>query len=329
MEGVPQGKAHIPLMGEFLDDVQRDDPDARFFFYSHMLEPHSPYIADEPFRTKYIDPAYDGIFKNGDTEDLLDTVHGRVEASAEDIEAVRAMYDGHLAFADDIFGTMMADLKARGLYEDSLIILTGDHGEAMFQHGRWGHNDHLFDEMVNVPLVIKLPGSTGPRNQIMESLASTMDVLPTICETLDIAPGELPLDGRSLYSVLTSGVDDDEKRGLILRSHHETADVALRTQNGKAILLRSGEFEDGSRFYDLTEDPHEQRILTQEEAPRSASYLGAINAHLGKVASEWRPSAMSTDTGDNSALLGALGYADSEAPEEPQTPPAPDDGTEH
>ncbi|MFT6040486.1 MAG: arylsulfatase A-like enzyme [Gammaproteobacteria bacterium] len=329
MVHVPQGKAHIPLMREFLDEVQQDGPDTRFFFYSHMLEPHSPYIADEPFRTKYIDPAYDGIFKSGDTEDLLDTVHGRVVPSAEDIEAVRALYDGHLAFADDIFGNMMADLKARGLYEDSLIILTGDHGEAMFQHGRWGHNDHLFDEMLKVPLVIKLPGRAGSRGLIMETLASTMDVLPTICEALDIAPGELPLDGRSLYPVLTSGVDDDEKRGLILRSHHGLADVALRSQKGKAILLRSGEFEDGSRFFDLTTDPLELNDLSLEEAPRRRAYLNVITTHLGKVTSEWRPSAISTGTAENSALLGALGYADSDEAEDAQAPPALDDGAEH
>jgi arylsulfatase A-like enzyme len=325
---VPKGKAHIPLMGEFLDDVQQDGADTRFFFYSHMLEPHSPYIADEPFRSKYIDPAYDGVFKNGDTEDLLDTINGRIVPSAEDIAAVCAMYDGHLAFADHIFGTMMADLKARGLYEDSLIILTGDHGEAMFQHGRWGHNDHLFDEMVNVPLVIKMPGSDGPRDQIMETLASTMDVLPTICEVLDVAPGELPLDGRSLFPVLTSGVDDDEKRALILRSHHLTADFALRSQKGKAILLRSGEFEDGSLFFDLTKDPLEQDDLSEEDAPRRAAFLRALNTHLGKVASEWREPARSTDKAEDGALLSALGYSDSEEPEEQQAPPLPDEAAE-
>ncbi len=304
---LPQAPEHLPHMRAFLDRVPEVAP---FFFYAHMLEPHSPYVADEPFRSQFLDPNYNGIFLKGDTDDLLDTVYGRLDANAEDRLAITALYDGHLSFADHSFGALMDDLRARGLYEESLIILTGDHGEAMFQHGRWGHNDHIYDEMIHVPLIVKLPGTEGPRNVIMENLVSTMDVLPTICETLDLAPGDLPLDGKSLYSSLQSGAEPEGSRGLFLRTHHSSPDVALRTNDAKGIFLRNDEGPPRFEFYDLSTDPKEELDLGRTDAPEVAAMKNAILAEYARLKAS-RLRALSNDKVEDSATtLGALGYTD-------------------
>ena len=304
---LPQAKEHLPLMRAFLDEVPEGKP---FFFYSHMLEPHSPYVADEPFRSKYLDPNYAGPFLKGDTDDLLDTVYGRLKANPEDRLAINALYDGHLAFADDSFGHLMDDLKARGLYDKSLIILTGDHGEAMFQHDRWGHNDQIYDEMVHVPLLIKLPGSEGPRNLVLDGLVSTMDVLPTICESLDIPAGALALDGKSIYEELVTGMSSPEDRGLFLRTHHSKPDVGLRTLTGKGIFLQSEEGGAVFEYFDLVQDPGEANNQGASNTPEVKAMRKAILDELIRVKRSRRTALRNDNAEDDQDTLSALGYTD-------------------
>jgi len=319
---IPHVEEFAPLLGGFLDG--REDPSKPFLFHGHVLEPHSPYIAPEPFRTKFIDPDYDGPFADGDNQTLVASIHGQVPVEPADAQAVIDLYDGNLAYADHGFQLMIDELKQRGIYEDCLIIVTADHGEAMFQHGQWGHNDTLFDEMVQVPLLVRFPGKLGDgraRGVRRDELASIMDIVPSVCQWLDLAPPEL-VDGRSLAELIAGQADaatfDD--RALRLRDHGEPPSLALRTEATKAILQRVYDdvtherLDDRMAFYDLGVDPEELRDLGDSGDPRVAAAKAVIEAEMKRLMDAFKGYADATFSAEEAALMGALGYTDEDPP---------------
>lgn len=138
------------------------------FFLLHLYEPHMPYSAPEPFRSRY---------PNG--------------------------YDAEIARADEIVGNFLDLLKQRDLYERSLVILLSDHGEGLGDHGEREHGTFVYREAIQVPLLVKYPHSKFSGHSIAAPV-QLIDVVPTIFERLGIKP-PAKLPGRSLASFL---VDD-------------------------------------------------------------------------------------------------------------------------
>ena len=133
-----------------------------FFFFLHLFEPHAPYAAPEPFRSRY----------------------------------ASVPYDGEIAATDAIVGEFLAFLKTRGIYDRATIIFLSDHGEGLGQHGEPEHGIFLYREAIHVPLVIKLP--EGRRSgETVTAPVGLVDVLPTIAELTGVRAPE-KLDGVSL-----------------------------------------------------------------------------------------------------------------------------------
>src|SRR6476469_2773084 len=131
------GDETVRVAENWLDGVH----DKPFFLFLHLFEPHSPYEPVEPFRSKYTNP-----------------------------------YDGEIATADAIVGRFLADLDRRGLYDKALIILAGDHGEGLGDHGESEHGVLLYREVLHVPLIVKLPGGKLARRRVAAP-AQLIDIL--------------------------------------------------------------------------------------------------------------------------------------------------------
>lgn len=241
--------------------------DERLFLYLHVLEPHTPFQAPPDLLERWRDASYAGPFDvesaNG-MEPFWDVINDRYEATAADVEQVRALYDANLAWADRNFGRLRAHLEEAGLWQDALVVVTSDHGEACWEHGEWGHNWELYEEFVRVPLIVKLPRAAGARPAVRDELVSILDVVPTICEYLDLpVGGEAELGGRSALSLALGaapGSDDHDAPGareLILRSHHEVPHLGLRTPDAKTILRQEGARVAAIEHYRLDVDPDE------------------------------------------------------------------------
>jgi arylsulfatase len=144
------------------------------FLFLHLFDPHWPYIPPDEFLEKF-GP------RPKDISDLLDKVIlGHPPENALEIEQVINLYDAEVAYVDREVGRLFDELKARGIYEESLIILTGDHGEAFFEHDHWAHNVTLHQEVVHVPLIVKWPGNS-PKGRA-KSPSSIVDIFPTLLE---------------------------------------------------------------------------------------------------------------------------------------------------
>ena len=116
---------------------------------------------------------------------------GEVTASPEIVDWMRDLYDGEVAAADYAFASLVGELRVRGLYDSSIVVVTADHGEELYEHGGWEHGKTLFAEVLDVPLIVRLPG--GARGRRVAAPVQQIDLMPTLLEAAGVeAPKESP-----------------------------------------------------------------------------------------------------------------------------------------
>ena len=178
----------------FIDRVS----ESPFFLTVFYSTTHFPYAAPSPYYRKFSDPRYRGLYRFGKEYELF----GPPEVlSDEDITQIRAVYDGCVASIDDAVRDLYQGLRERGLDQNTIIVVTSDHGESLYEDGHGqGHGDHLFgDEGTHVPLLIVDPRSTAVRH--IPDIVRDVDVAPTLCELAGLPP-LTGIDGRSLVPLL-------------------------------------------------------------------------------------------------------------------------------
>lgn len=241
---------------EALRWLEQRDPERPFFLFLHTLDPHMPYQPPEPFRRRL---APDADPRAGLLEQVVALRDGLRPSTAHDREEISALYDAEIAGNDAAFGRLIEELRARGLYDSLLLVFVSDHGEELLDHGGWEHGATLYQELVHVPLILKLPRGTGAGRRIGETVRQ-IDVLPTILEVLGSgAPPDL--QGRSLLPLLQapsgrppaafSSLDVDGRR---------IESIVL----GRRKLIRTLAHDRrplGDELYDLAADPGERRSL--------------------------------------------------------------------
>ena len=258
-----------------------------FFLFLHLYEPHMPYAPPERF--------------------------ARYEP-----------YDGEIAYADEIVGDLFASLRARGLYDDALIVLLSDHGEGLGDHGEQEHGVFLYDEAIHVPLVVKLPGGRGAGRRVSVPVQH-IDLLPTM---LDLAGAAAPdgLRGRSLGPLLVDDGDGWPERPLYAealypRYHFGWSELyALTTERHRYIQAPREE------LYDLVADPEERENLAASRARTVRDLRAKLDGLLGAAAVD-APSAVPNDVLQRLRSLGYLGGGGAVDTETPAAAlPDPKDG---
>jgi len=187
--------------GKWLDQVA----DRRFFAMVHLYSTHTPYDPPAEFKALYRDPAYSGPIVNFYAEHRRMIEEGKYTPTPGDIEQVRNLYYGGVSQADALIGKLLDTLRARGVLDQTLVIVTSDHGESLGEDGLWEHNHHVRREL-RVPLLLRLPAKL-PAGRRVAALTDQIDVFPTVCDLLGL---ELPpqdsvreqIDGQSLLAHL-------------------------------------------------------------------------------------------------------------------------------
>jgi hypothetical protein len=179
-----------------------------------------------------------------------------------DRERMIAQYDGDVAFGDREFGRFLRELKADGLYDDALVVFLADHGEEFLDHGLWLHGRSLFDELIRIPLVVKLPGSRGAGRRIAEQVQG-VDVVPTVLEAMGV-PLPSDLGGQPLQRTLAGGAAP--RPALAEISHRGFVAHGVRTDGDKYIRRFSP--DDDELYFDLRKDPRERTNLVASNPER-------------------------------------------------------------
>ncbi|HEX9189643.1 MAG TPA: sulfatase-like hydrolase/transferase, partial [Vicinamibacteria bacterium] len=255
--------------------------DRRFFAYVHFREPHFPYDPEPPFDTRF---GPDGPIPRAARRDMAfftDVNQGRLAFGEAEREHLVRLYDGNLAFADQEVGGIRRAMEAEGLWERTVVIVAADHGEELFERGWIGHNVHLYEPSVHVPLIVRFPKGTGPEGKRVSALADLLDLGPTIADVFSVLGkgGSLrEFRGRSLLPVIEGAPG---RPAVLSRTVWDRPRYALRDERYKFFYdSRTGE----ERLYDLQADPGETKDVGPGEPLRAAYYRQALHAWTLKLA---------------------------------------------
>lgn len=228
--------------------------DSKFFLYLHFFDPHWEYNPPGPFRTRFTDPDYLGP-ADGTWKYLLQYLPSEQLMPAEDLQQTEGLYDGEILWTDYQLGLLFDALRVLGLWDDSLIVIFGDHGEEFQEHGSVHHTRTLYEEVLRVPLLVKLPGGrpddVRPR---IDERVRLIDIAPTILEVAGLEPS-LDMEGLSLLSSLKNRGDDRDVFAHTIR--HGANRMALLTGDWKFIFTYARGRE-SVELFDLAGDPLEQ-----------------------------------------------------------------------
>lgn len=241
--------------------------DTRAFAFFHIYEPHKPYVPP---------PAY---------QNLTDP------------------YDGEVAHSDEIVGRLLASLKRRGWYDNATIVITADHGEGLGDHGEQEHGLFLYDEVMRVPLLVKLPGNEGGGTRRREPVQH-IDLMPTLT-TIATVGTPAGLQGRNLMPLLdgSGGITPQGiyAEALYARYHFGWSELTSLTDERYRYIRAPRE-----ELYDLERDPDERTNLIAERAPAAAALRSALAALVADRPID-APSAVSDADRQRLAALGYVG----------------------
>jgi arylsulfatase A-like enzyme/Flp pilus assembly protein TadD len=243
----------------------------KFFLWMHLYDPHYPYRPPAPYSEQYKDRPY----------------------------------DGEIAFADAQVGRLIAFLKANGLYRNTILVLSGDHGESLGEHGEQTHGFFIYNATLHVPVIIRLPGTSAA--SVVSEMVSLADLTPTVLQALKF---EVPsqVQGHNLLPLMVPK-KPEEPRNLyaetfLPRLHFNWSEL-------RSVETEKYQFIDAPKpeLYDLSNDPGETHNLYAEKKAVSEE----LHARLAGLISQYTAGQeLAQKTGLDPALmerLKSLGYA--------------------
>ena len=262
-----------------------DNKHKNFFLFLHTYQPHDPYANLSDIGKEYLDK--NAEWEQVKMESLFDE-RGRfgTQISSSSQQNIIDLYDGEIKYTDVLFVQPIVEkLKELGLYDNSLIILTSDHGEEFFDHEAWLHDHSIYDEGIRIPLIVKFPYGEYKGIQI-ENIARITDIMPTILDRETIKTNSQQFDGISLVPMI-KGKEKKQRTfvsDLALREFTLAPTlVSINRDRFKFILnkkisspytRRMARNFDGSQIelYDLDKDPGETKNLAANIAYRDMCF---------------------------------------------------------
>jgi choline-sulfatase len=289
----------------WLDKRPKEKP---FFLYVHAIDPHVPYKPTAKFLSLYDPNPYSGIVDFSHDNELLEKVKGgKITLNARDKTHLEALYDSEISYHDVHFHAIMEALERRELSGDTMIVVVADHGEEFWDHGSVGHGHSVYEELIRIPMVIRVPGLT--RSVKVPSSSGLVDIVPTVFDALG-QPRPQGLSGRSLMPELRGTISDAPPVALAGFMDGFRAIVV-----GKRKLIQRSD----RRFtlHDLQADPSEQRDVSAAR-PLTTRYLrgqlglalAATNAGEERARKPIKQQTTQIDA-QTEAQLRALGYVGS------------------
>jgi arylsulfatase A-like enzyme len=313
----PTSPGLLELVEGHLDRWSDAGRHAPFFVFLHMWDVHYDYAPPEPY-DRLFDPDYAGDLTGHDFEQNA-RIHAGMDA--RDLQHLIALYDGEIRYTDEHVGRVIERLRALHALDDTIVVVTSDHGEEFFEHGLKGHAKTLYDEVLHVPLVISYPRGVRFAQRI-HAQVRTMDLAPTILglagvaapagfgaaglaapyRSVDLSPwlggihARLPMPEPPAFSDI---------RGLL--GHQRS----IRTLGAKMIhfdVARRNHL--ANEVFDLRQDPREQRnLLGTGEEPELADQLDHALAAWGtSVDAQTKLAVAQHPSAQQEARLRSLGY---------------------
>jgi arylsulfatase A-like enzyme/Flp pilus assembly protein TadD len=243
-----------------------------FFLWVHLYDPHHPYKPPAPFNDQY-------------------------KAN---------LYDGEIAFADTQLARLLTYLKVHGLYQQTLVALTGDHGEGLGEHGEKTHGFFIYNTTLHVPLIIKPPQAAKVAPRVQSEQVSLVDLMPTLLGLLKV-PVPPKVQGKNLAEALTRA---QPVKGSPLYSETYLPRIHFNWSELRGLNVPSHHFIDGPKpeLYDLARDPHELNNLYAEKQAVSGELRAQLSSVIRQFTSDVPMAQKSTLDPLLAQRLQSLGY---------------------
>ena len=285
-----------------------------FFLFLHTYDTHCPYDYREPYNSLFCKDHSRHIPLAGKCgkPDLVN-----LDLSAEDITAINDHYDGGIASVDAYLGEFFDKLRQQGLYEESLIVVTSDHGESLGTHDQIGHGG-LYLEQLLVPLIIKYPASWDISPREISSPVELVNLMPTLLDACGIE-GLSDIDGRTLMPLLNK--DEWDSEYLIAQITYNEGRSAITNPAKRAILYPGRKLlihdakTPSAEIFDLLIDPSGQTLYSDANPDVAVDLMARLyESDLGESPDAFVSPEEANMSAELLQQLRALGYVGDGAP---------------
>ena len=256
-------KTTLPELNRLID---QSDEKPFFLFLRHM-DPHSPYLPPAPYERMFYhgdacDPSNKSMEPVMSFKPFCDYFASWMPAGITDKNYVIAQYDGAIAYMDACIQTLFNALETRGVLDETIVIINGDHGETLYDHECWFDHHGIYDVTLHVPLIIRYPGRV-PAGKRVSGYNQHKDLVPTLLELADVET-DIAFDGKSLTSLISGEIASYDSEFYItectwMRKH------GWRTPEWKLIVALEPDFhyKPPVELYNLIQDPDENENLVE------------------------------------------------------------------
>ena len=294
----------------WLDKNQRQ----QFFLMVHYFDPHLTYDAPQPFRQKWADPqdqkGNDFIF--GTIADMIKFRRGKTRLNADTITRLEKLHNAEIAYLDSQIGKLLAGISARGLNSNTVVVITSDHGEEFNEHGGFEHGHSLYDELLHIPLLVRLPATSskqpGNENSYQRGISINatvqhIDIAPTLCELAGIK-ADPTFNGQSLVEHLRGS---EQPNRPVLSQGNMWGPSGAAWRRGDYKLLYQPDTS-SLQLYDLKNDALEQNNIAGQTPGVCKKMMQELNLVMQTLSSTDAIGDAPDLTSEQIKLLRSLGY---------------------
>jgi arylsulfatase A-like enzyme len=277
-----------------------------FFLYVHYIDPHEPYRPPYPYDEAF-DYRSDPPVRAGGIDPLKLLPNGQ---DRQRIGRILDQYDGEILYADHHVGRLLKGLGDLGVLENALVIVTADHGEEFFEHGKDKHGKSAYEEVLRVPFLVHWRDKV-PAGATYDGVVGHIDVLPTILALLGMEP-PAGVQGESFAGRIMKPTKDPANRKIFALVVDNSVEMEM-VRDGRYKLIRylGGAQEGREELYDLEQDPLERTDIAPHASAQVAALrreLEAFNKFTRQAASGVRAEQVQKLDRDTERALRSLGY---------------------
>ncbi|MBE5817047.1 MAG: sulfatase [Clostridiales bacterium] len=260
--------------------------DKPFLLFLRHMDPHSPYLPPAQFERMFYtgnecDPENDSLQKVYDFKPFCDYFREWFPAGCTDKDYIIAQYDGGVAYMDSCIQVIFDKLASLGIEEETIVVITSDHGETLYDHDCYFDHHGTYDNTLCVPLIFRWKGNIEGGKRFAEYV-QLKDILPTLLSIMGIDSG-LEFDGRDLTQLIKTGTIEEEPEFYITEATWMRKD-GWRTPEWKLIRALEPDFhyKPEIELYNLIKDPEENHNVAEEEPEVVKFLMDRMLAHIAK-----------------------------------------------
>jgi arylsulfatase A-like enzyme len=259
--------------------LEKRNEEQPFFMFLHTYQVHTPYIPESEFVEKFADPDYQGKYRTAwegalefseknQVKNAIRVIQqrfykkhhpkeGEGAPNSEDLNFLISLYDAEIGLTDAVFGDLVAWMKEQELWENTVILVTSDHGEEFWEHGQYGHHQ-VYDHTLHVPFLVRTPDGVGGLRR--PDNIELLDLMPSLLELCGI-PIPNSVMGRAL-NFQSALPPQEDTQNVIGETNWPEEQVAFRTGKNKAMLFPNSNRRPEAYLLETDPGEHKNRVGT-------------------------------------------------------------------